>query len=108
MTGGTEIDTFGFAGVADSRAALPDRISDFVSGTDFISLADFVDLSGAVTPGRRDVTFTFIGNGSFSGDADEVRFSGGVLEADSNRDGLADVAIRLTGVTSLTLADFLF
>ena len=108
MTGGTEIDTFGFAGVADSRAALPDRISDFVSGTDRLSFVDFIDLSGNVTPGPRDVTFAFISSGNFSGTADEVRFSGGVLEADSNRDGVADVAIRLTEVTSLNLADFLF
>lgn len=108
MTGGTEIDTFGFAGVADSPAATRDRITDFVSGTDRISFQDFVDLSDAVSPGPRDVTFTFIGNGNFSGTADEVRFAGGVLEADSDRDGVADLAIVLTGVTSLVLADFLF
>ena len=108
MTGGTEIDTFGFARVADSRTGSRDRISDFVSGTDRLSFVDFIDLSGDVTPGPRDVTFAFIGSGNFSGTADEVRFAGGVLEADSDCDGLADVAIRLTEVTSLVLADFLF
>ena len=108
MTGGTEIDTFKFDGVADSPTATSDRFTDFVSGTDLLSFADFIDLSDAVIPGPRDVTFTFIGSGNFSGDADEVRFAGGVLEADSNRDGIADVAIVMTGVASLVLADFLF
>ena len=61
-----------------------------------------------MTAGARDVTFAFIGAGPFSGNADELRFSGGILQGDSDRDGIADFEVGLTGVASLVPGDFLF
>ena len=57
-------------------------------------------------------SFAWIGADGFSaGGNTEARFSDGVLQLDADGDGLADVTISLTGLTSasqLSSADFLF
>lgn len=90
LTGGSGADTFAFHLIERG-----DTITDFVSGSDKI------DLRGT------GVDMTFIGNGAFSHVAGQLRYSGGVLEADINGDGIADLQINVHG-TSVVGADLLF
>ena len=45
------------------------------------------------------------GASAFHGDAGELRFAGGPLQADTNRDGVANFEIKLAGVSSLVNSD---
>ncbi|VVT12628.1 CAP domain-containing protein [Erythrobacter sp. EC-HK427] len=92
-----------FAGLTTTTA---DRITDF----DQLE-GDRIDLSlvDAITGGG-DNAFTFIGAAEFTGVAGQLRFeqSGGVtmVYMDTNGDMTADYAIALTGLITLTEADF--
>lgn len=92
-------DIFRFLAVTDSSAAEPDLIVDFSHAE-----GDTIDLA-AIAP------FAWLGTGAFTNHAGELRYSvsGGdaLVEADVNGDGLADLAIRLKGVTALGADDFL-
>jgi Ca2+-binding RTX toxin-like protein len=108
MTGGSGKDVFKFTAVSDSRAAFPDRVSDFKRG------ADLIDLSAidADTRADGDGVFTFIGNEPFSKpSAGQLRFElrSGLLflQADVNGDGTADLVIELVGVSTLDETDFI-
>ena len=101
--GGGSADGFEFNRRTDSPLATPDVIGDFASGVDEIVMSAFFDITTF-----RLCSFSFIGAGAFSGLADEVRFSGGVVQADSNRDGVADFAVVLTGVVAVAASDFVF
>ena len=103
LFGGGSADGFEFKRRTDSPLATPDVIGDFVSGVDKIVMSVFFDITTF-----RLCSFSFIGAGAFSGLADEVRFSGGVVQADSNRDGVADFAVVLTGVVAVAASDFVF
>jgi Ca2+-binding RTX toxin-like protein len=108
MTGGSGKDVFKFTAVSDSRAAFPDRISDFRRG------ADLIDLSAmdSEIQSERDGAFTFLGDQPFSKpSAGQLRFElrSGLLslQADMNGDGHADFVIRLVGVSTLAEEDFI-
>ena len=108
MTGGSGKDVFKFTAVSDSRAAFPDRISDFRRG------ADLIDLSAmdSEIQSERDGAFTFLGDQPFSKpSAGQLRFELGSgllsLQADMNGDGHADFVIRLVGVSTLAEEDFI-
>ncbi len=96
--GGAGADTFAFATVADSPLGAADHIADYQFG-------DTIDLSAidADSGTLGDQAFSWIGTGEFSHTAGELRLNGGQLEGDTNGDGVADLAIR---VTANTAADF--
>lgn len=107
LEGGAGADIFMFNATSDAGAgfAVLEEITDFVSGSgDLIHLAH-ID-TDAATAG--DQGFNFIGGAGFSGDGTaEVRFINDVLFADSNGNGSAEMAIRLTGVTAVVAGDLL-
>jgi Ca2+-binding RTX toxin-like protein len=99
LTGGAGADVFQFLTSEDSgRGIGRDVITDFAQGSDKIDLS-------ALEATR------FIGTGSFSGRAGEVRYAAfdgaTIVEVDSNGDRLADLQIELGGNVSLGFADFL-
>jgi hypothetical protein len=105
LSGGQGADTFRFAGgdFAGGTLALADVISDF-SEVD----GDRIDLSAIdALPGIGDEAFRFLGNAAFTGLGAELRtavYDGYlVLEGDSTADGKADFAIRLDGLTTITV-----
>ena len=108
LFGGAGSDVFAFLKVTDSRAGHGDQIGDFVSGVDVFNMEGFLDLTGHVSPGPRICHFSFIGAAHFSGHADEVRFQNGVLQADTDQNGIADFSIKLLGVAALADIDFMF
>ena len=101
LRGGAGADNFYFGTDFESPADKPDVILDFEVGVDKIDMFPFYGT------GRPNM-FTFIGSDAFSGDAYEVRYQNGVVYADSDRDGEADLAIRVKGAPALTADDFLF
>jgi Ca2+-binding RTX toxin-like protein len=107
LTGGTDADIFMYNAVldADDDFAELEVIEDFVSGSgDVIHLANIYPDAGAAG----DRAFTFIGTDAFSTTAEaQVRFDRGVVYADTDRDVGAEMAIALTGVASVTAADFM-
>lgn len=108
LTGGDGADKFVFYTIADSTVAAAGRdvIFDFTAGTDKLDLA-VIDASRARTG---DQAFTFIGSGTFSGAAGELRASvvNGytVVTGDVNGDKLGDFAISLKGALTLKAVDF--
>lgn len=109
LTGGAGADTFYYNNVADSQGVTVDTITDFVSGEDKIDLS-------AITGGAGEYTGSANGYGavltSLTGTVQAV------LDTSTNTlyidvDGNAaldanDMAIDLTGVTSLNNADFVW
>ena len=102
LIGGGGADTFDFNLLQES---LPgpgrDLVSDFSSGQgDRIDLSD-ID-ANALLAG--DQAFTYIGSAAFS-EAGQVRFAVGILEGDTDGDGITDFEVQLLGVASLSLSD---
>lgn len=104
MTGGAGADTFRFLELADSVAdANRDLIVDFNrSQSDRIDLSAIDANIGAVG----DQAFAFIGSAAFGRVAGQLRFSAGIVQADVDGDGRADLEIAVRGVTSLLSSDF--
>lgn len=97
LFGGEGADLFDFASAAYSSAEAPDRIDDFLSGTDRIDLSD---LGASV----------FIGPAAFTpGRAGQVRYDRvlSVVEVDVGGDGVADFAVRLVGNPVISDGDIL-
>ncbi|WP_296677247.1 M10 family metallopeptidase C-terminal domain-containing protein [Novosphingobium sp.] len=90
LWGGAGNDTFSFRFIEQG-----DVIEDFQSG------ADKIDLRAT------QIDFTWIGDSAFSGHAGELRFSGDLLQGDTNGDGLADLSIAVMGSDPL-VTDILF
>jgi Ca2+-binding RTX toxin-like protein len=108
ISGGGNNDQFSFYAVSDSGPADFDTILDFNS-----SQGDKFDLRGidAIAPTAGDDAFTFVGGAAFTGAAGELRLDArngyAMLEADITGDGVADFVVRLMGVSSLSLVDFM-
>jgi serralysin len=116
FTGGAGADTFVFANYSTKTAPDPttatglkeikdtstDTIIDFVSGTDKIDVS-WYDAGAAAG----DQAFVFIGAGSFTGVAGQLRYAKGVVQGDANGDGLADFSINIANNAALTAADFI-
>ena len=97
MTGGWNADIFVFRSAPEMGDGFSrDRITDFDPGSDLI------DLSA--------MGLVWRGGASFTGTSAEVRFAygaNGLLQVDSNGDGLLDGAVVLTGVSFLGLDDLI-
>lgn len=105
LTGGSGADLFRFAegDFAGATLALADVISDFNAAE-----GDRIDLSAIdAVQGIGEDAFRFLGNAAFSGAGGELRTTilDGylVLEGDTTRDGIADFAIRLDALTTLSV-----
>ena len=107
LHGGNGADRFILAKVTQSTPDAPDTILDFTSGKDQIDLSQI----DARPDAKGNNAFVFIGDRPFHGRAGELRyeFSGGdtVVQGDTDGDGIADLAIVLTGKLALTVSDFL-
>ena len=106
MTAGSGHDVFRFVS-ADLATYSTNTINNFKHGNDIIDLSQ-VD-ANKLTVSRMDL-FTFIGQHAFDKVAGELRYdvTGGntYVYGDMNGDGVADFAIVLKGITSLSAADF--
>jgi len=107
LTGGSGNDIFVYSSIYESNTlGSADTIADFVIGDDIIDLSR-IDVDPSTFS---DDAFTFVGASAFSSTAGELRYftSGGNTHvvADLDGDGSADFEIELTGVFSLTSADF--
>ncbi|MBN1460641.1 MAG: M10 family metallopeptidase [Armatimonadetes bacterium] len=106
LEGGQSSDVFTYDFAADSkRGANKDIISDFVRAQrDRIDLSA-IDADTSANPG--DDAFVFIGRHAFHGGGGEVRFARGMVQADINGDGIADLEIKVDGVTRMGAGDFI-
>ena len=106
MTGGAGADRFIFRTAADSTVAASDTIADFAHLVDKLFL-NAIDASSSVAG---DQAFTFIGARTFDHQAGQLRAQAvdgnTIVSGDVNGDGAADFAILLTGVMTLSSADF--
>jgi Ca2+-binding RTX toxin-like protein len=114
LTGGIGNDVFDFNATSESgtTATTRDVITDFVHLSDDINLAT-IDAS---TQRIGNNAFRFIGTQSFQNRAGDVRFeqvdNAGtvndhtIVQGDVNGDNTADFTIELTGLITLTSADF--
>ena len=103
LSGGSGVDRFVFSVLDGGK----DTITDFRTGIDKIDLHLLDAISS--TPGHD--AFTFIGNAAFSAAGQLHTFlDGGVfsLGGDVDGDGVADLVIALSGVTSIASSDILF
>jgi hypothetical protein len=103
LNGGAGADRFVYTDVAHSLPNAMDTILRFESGRDRIDLARIDADQGA----RGNQSFAWIGDAAFSGKAGELRFANGQLAGDTNGDGTADFAIKITG-DAVVPADLLF
>ncbi len=105
LIGGAGSDKFVFGSLADSGvgAALRDVIGGFRSIE-----GDMIDLhlidADILSAGHQ--AFDYIGAGAFNGVAGELRFANGLMQADVDGDGEADMEIAVVGVSTLAEDDF--
>ncbi|HEY0326740.1 MAG TPA: M10 family metallopeptidase C-terminal domain-containing protein, partial [Allosphingosinicella sp.] len=99
LTGGNGVDTFAWRSIGDAQTTNPDRILDFVQGSDKIDLSAIDAISG--TPAND--AFSFIGTNAFTGTAGQVRYAvdanGVNVYADVDGNGLADLHIIVNGTS---------
>ncbi|MBI3672904.1 MAG: hypothetical protein HY245_05705, partial [Rhizobiales bacterium] len=110
LTGGLGADTFIFRNIAasPSGSGTYDTITDFSHAQGDRIALDTIDANPSVSG---DQAFNFIGANAFTNHAGELRYqttsTGLMVYGDINGDGVADLAIALTGVSSITTADFI-
>ncbi|GGE55347.1 serralysin [Agaricicola taiwanensis] len=103
LNGGAGADVFAYLSAAESTAAKRDTITGFTSGEDRIDLTA-IDANSTASGNQ---AFSFIGDQAFSGAAAELRFLNMILSGDIDGDGVADMSIKLSGVSSLAAGDIL-
>ena len=86
--------------------SLPSRdlIADFVSGTDHIDLSS-IDANAAMA-GDQAFTKLLASSTAFTA-AGQLRFGGGVLYGNTDTDTAAEFSIALSGITRISLTDFI-
>lgn len=102
LTGRGGSDRFVFRSAGDSRGSAIDIVKDFHRGEDKIDLRP---IDAKTTVGGNQA-FTFIGKAGFGGHAGQLRFSSGLLEGDTNGDGIADFQVKVAGISTLSKGDF--
>jgi len=105
LTGGGGADVFRFLTLADSAVGSSRDIISAFSRVD----GDRIDLATLDANSRiaGDQDFSFIGGAGFSRVAGQLRFAGGVLQADVNGDARADMEVAVQGVSWLAATDFI-
>jgi serralysin len=106
MGGGSGMDIFDFNSTAESGpySGSRDVITDFTRGQDKI------DLSGidANTQAAGNSAFTkVIGNSASFTAPGQLKVSGGVLYINTDGDAAAEFSVQLSGITQLSLGDFI-
>ena len=109
LTGNGGTDTFKWMATGDAgTGSLADTVLDFVRGADKIDFSNLDAQPGIA--GQQD--FSFIGTSAFHNVAGEVRYdvTGGSAHifADVDGNGIADMEIILTNITTLAVSDFNF
>ena len=114
LTGGFGNDVFEFNSVSESKpGVLRDVITDFEGGVPAFGRfrgfpGDQIDLStidaNSTIAGKQ--AFTFIGASAFSAPG-QVRYSGGILQANIDRNLSADFEIQLVGAPQLLASDII-
>ena len=102
--GGAGSDVFDFNKVAESRVgANHDVIQGFKRSEN-----DRIDLKAidADTTAGGNQAFDLIGAEAFSGAAGELRFAGGLLQGDTNGDGVANFEVKVGGLGAAVNGDF--
>ncbi|MBN9023721.1 MAG: M10 family metallopeptidase C-terminal domain-containing protein [Rhizobiales bacterium] len=106
LHGGNGKDKFIVTDVAQSTPEAPDTILDFFAGKDRIDLKKI----DARPDDKGDDAFRFIGKLDFTGREGELRYKyakgNTIVEGDTDGDGMADLAIVLTGKIALGADDF--
>lgn len=103
LTGDNGSDNFRYSAVSESLpGTTKDTISDFQSGVDVIDLFT-IDANTGLAGNQ---AFAFIGNAAFTA-AGQVRYAGGLLEANVNGVLTADFQIQLTGTPVLVASDLI-
>lgn len=107
MTGGSGADIFRFTSIAEmgSSSAACDTITDFKRGEDKIDLSR-IDADGSTGTDDAFGSLILVVSGSFTR-AGQLRFAQGVLYGNTDADADAEFAISLTGVSTLSLGDFI-
>ena len=101
LTGGNGSDNFRYSAVSESiPGTTKDTISDFQSGVDVIDLFT-IDANTGLAGNQ---AFAFIGNAAFTA-AGQVRYDGGLFEANVNGVLTADFQIQLSGAPVLVGSD---
>lgn len=107
LYGGTGNDVFRFDSVSDSQSGLSrDIIKDFVGNGNLPG--DIIDLSNidANTIKKDDQAFTYIGTGAFTA-AGQIRYSGGILQGNTDSNLAANFEIKLEGSPLLVASDII-
>ena len=108
LAGGTGADVFTYLAFSDSTPQQPDAINYFDPAKDVIDLSA-IDVNPASGTAQN---FTFIGTAPFTGAGSQVRFQQNpttnqtLVEATMAGDSSPDLYIRLTGLVTLTAANF--
>lgn len=106
LTGGAGNDIFAFTSqlLVGAHSGVWDIVNDFVRGADKLDLSKL----DANTLTTEDDAFTeFLVDDEVFTKGGQLRIENGVLYGNINEDYLAEFAIQLVGVTSVSLADFI-
>ncbi len=104
LTGGGGRDRFVFNAVGESSGSAIDLIRDFHRGQDRIDLRT-IDANATL---KGNQAFTFIGQAAFDGHAGQLRFAAGLLAGDVNGDRVADLQVKVAGLSVMAKSDFYF
>jgi Ca2+-binding RTX toxin-like protein len=105
LTGGEGADRFDFNSITESSVgAGHDIIEDFShdAGDKF----DVVTIDAQKSIGTSNDAFTYIGSAEFGGVAGQLRYAGGLVQADWDGDRIADFEVQLVGAPALQAGDF--
>lgn len=106
LTGGTGVDVFVFGVVSDigTLVGSRDSITDARKGIDIIDLSG-IDANSTIAGNQ---VFTIRINSSFTNVAGELLYNtvSGILQGDTNGDGVANFGIDILNLPGLTAADF--
>jgi Ca2+-binding RTX toxin-like protein len=108
LTGGNGADVFIFGNEREfggTTATGCDVITDFIRGKDHIDLSG-VDANSATYNVNEAFTRLLTSTTAFT-EAGQLRFYAGVLYGNTDTDAEAEFTLQLTGVTSLSLSDFI-